>query len=137
MENRNGGDGFYHSSRKSWALLRRLGAAQPIRKEGEVSANDVASILFKTSNIKPSKHEKIEIKKKFATALGECVEKSTCMEDFSEGEVTDAMKLVKKNKVAGVDGILPEFIKNLGPKGRRWLSKFFSYIKNSNTLTKL
>lgn len=79
---------YTHFNRKSWALLRKLGAVQPIQKESVVSANDVASILFKTSNIKPSKYEKIEIKKIFTTALGECVGRSFCMEDFVEGEVS-------------------------------------------------
>lgn len=47
------------------------------------------------------------------------------------------MKLMKNGKAASADGILPEFIKNLRPKGKRWLSNIFSYIKNSNTLPKI
>jgi len=50
---------FTHSSRRSWALLRKLGGAQPVRKEKRVTANDISNVLFKTSNIKPNKQEKL------------------------------------------------------------------------------
>jgi len=49
---------YTHSSRKGWCLLRRLDAAQPTRKVGNVAAGDFANILYKTSNIKPHKSEK-------------------------------------------------------------------------------
>jgi hypothetical protein len=57
-----------HSSRKSWELLRKLGVTQPSRKNGNVTVNAISSIIFKTSNIKPNKFEKSEIKRKLKEA---------------------------------------------------------------------
>jgi hypothetical protein len=37
---------YTHPSRKSWALLRKLGAAQPSRKVESVAASDIANLLF-------------------------------------------------------------------------------------------
>lgn len=36
-----------------------------------------------------------------------------------------------------MDGILPEFLKNLGVKGRHWLAKLTTNIANSGVLPKL
>lgn len=70
---------YTHSSRKSWSLLRKLGAAQPTRMVGSVAAGDVANILYETSNIKPHKNEKIEVKREFQEELRSCKEKSDLM----------------------------------------------------------
>lgn len=58
------------------------------------------------------------------------------MNDFIEEEVHLALKNVKNGKAAGVDGILPEFIKNLGPRSRLWLARFFTSVANKGTLPK-
>lgn len=47
------------------------------------------------------------------------------------------MKLVKSGNAAGVDGILPEFLKFLGPKCNVWITNFFSTVKSYNVLPKL
>jgi len=60
---------YTHSSRKSWALLRKLEAAQPSRIVGSVAASDIANLLFRTSNIKPQKSEKIEARKELSELL--------------------------------------------------------------------
>ncbi|KAL4153873.1 hypothetical protein QTP88_001706 [Uroleucon formosanum] len=100
---------FSHSSRKSWDLLRKLGSAQPTRKEHGITANAVAN---------------------------NCEESSALMNDFIEEEVHLALKNVKNGKAAGVDGILPKFIKNLGPRSRLWLARFFTSVANKGTLPK-
>jgi len=127
---------FSHSSRKSWDLLRKLGSAQPTRKEHGITANAVASNLFKTSNIKPTKQMIIKIKNEYKNELDNCEESSALMNDFIEEEVHLALKNVKNGKAAGVDGILPEFIKNLGPRSRFWLARFFTSVANKGTLPK-
>jgi len=45
---------FKHSSRKSWALIRRLGAAQqpPKSEQPSVSANAVAAYLIQVAKFK-------------------------------------------------------------------------------------
>jgi len=83
------------------------------------------------------KHEKIEIKKNITIALGKYIDKSTCMEDFSADEITDALKLVKM-------AILLEFIKHLGPRNKIIIFFILYYqnyspppIKKTNNLPKL
>lgn len=124
---------FTHSSRKSWELLRKLGAAQPSRKNGNVTANAISSIINKTSNIKPNKHEKSEVKRKFK----ECEDRSELASDFTPDEVQTALKLVKNGKAAGADGILPEFLKNVGPKCINWIAKLATEIGNYGKIPKL
>lgn len=84
----------------------------------EVSVNDIAKILFKTSNNNLSKYEEIELKKNLTTALGKCTDKSICIENLLKDEITDALKLVKNGNVAEMDSILHEFIKHLGLRGK-------------------
>jgi len=48
-----------------------------------------------------------------------------------------ALKSVKNGKAAGSDGILPEFIKNLGYRGRLWITKLVTTVSNKGTLPKL
>ena len=47
-----------------------------------------------------------------------------------------ALRLLKDGKAAGVDGVLPEFIKHIEPKSKKWLVNFFSHIKNIISLPK-
>ncbi|VVC41949.1 Hypothetical protein CINCED_3A022179 [Cinara cedri] len=105
---------FTHSSRESWSLLMKLGTAQPSYTESKVSPIDVSNILFKTSNIKPNKYEKTKIKYKYKTILDRCVERSEMMQDFNVADIEIALSLLKNGKAAGVDGVLPEFIKHIG-----------------------
>ncbi|KAL4153411.1 hypothetical protein QTP88_001244 [Uroleucon formosanum] len=128
---------FTHSSRESWSLLRKLGAAKETWKEHKVTPNAISNIIFKSSNIKPSKLEKRNIKHDFKEVLSSCIEKSESMENFGREEVKAALKLVKSGKAAGVDGILPDFLKFLGSKGKAWLTNLFSAVKNNNVLPKL
>lgn len=125
---------FTHSSRESWSLLRKLGTAKATWREHKVKPNAISNIIFKSSNIKPSKLEKLKIKTDFKEVLSSCIEKSESMEDFGWEEVETALKLIKNGKAAGVDGILPEFLKFLGPKGNAWLTNFFSAVKINNVL---
>ena len=39
-------------------------------------------------------------------------------------------------KAAGIDNILPEFIKRLGPAGRQWLARFMSRIASKGMIPK-
>jgi hypothetical protein len=125
---------YTHSSRKSCALLRKLGAAQPSRKVGSVAANDIANLLFIKSNIKPQKSEKIEARKELSELLNLCEEKTALMKDFTGEKVLNALKSVKNGKAAGTDGVLPEFLKNLGPRSINWIATLATNIVNSNNI---
>lgn len=93
---------FTHSSRESWSLLRKLGAAQPSYTSSKVPPNDV-------SIIKPKKYEKTKIKYEYKTKLLSFVE-TEIMEDFNVADIEMALSLLKNGKAAGIDGVLPEFI---------------------------
>jgi len=56
------------------------------------------------------------------------------MENCIWEKVVVALKPVKSGKTAGVDCILPEFLKFLGPKGSTWITSFFSSVKNNNVV---
>jgi len=49
---------YTYSSRKNYALVRKLGVAHSTRKVGCVAANDIANLLFKMSNNEPHKCQK-------------------------------------------------------------------------------
>lgn len=48
-----------------------------------------------------------------------------------------ALKAIKSDKAAGVDGVLPEFLKFLGPKGRNWLSRLATVVAKTSKIPKL
>ena len=53
---------------------------------------------------------------------------------FTLDELKKEVKLLKPNKAAGIDGILNEFLKHLGPKAQQWvLSLFNSCVRTKKT----
>uniref|UniRef100_H3BAS8 Reverse transcriptase domain-containing protein n=1 Tax=Latimeria chalumnae TaxID=7897 RepID=H3BAS8_LATCH len=67
-------------------------------------------------------------KKKIAQAVLKC---------FNSAEIDTALSATKGGKAAGVDGILLDFLKNLGPRGRDWLAAFFTKFFSSCKLPKI
>ena len=51
---------------------------------------------------------------------------------FSEEEYRKCIAALKNNKAAGIDDILVEQLKNLGPKAHKWLHTMFNtcFIEN-------
>lgn len=58
------------------------------------------------------------------------------MTDFINEKVINALKLVKNGKAAGTEGVLPEFLKNLGPRSTKWIATLVTNIVNSNKTLK-
>jgi len=58
------------------------------------------------------------------------------MNDFGMEEVEAALRLLKNDKAAGVDDILPEFFKHMSIKEKFWLTRLFLSVKNNNTFPK-
>ena len=56
---------------------------------------------------------------------------------FTEEEISTALQKTKPATVPGYDNIHIEFLKNLGPKGRNWLSEFFSRIMATHYIPKI
>jgi len=76
------------------------------------------------------------VKADYKEELRLCEEKFENMNDFGVEEAEAALRLLKNGKAAGEDGILPEFLKHMGIKGKFWLASLFSSVKNNNTLPK-
>jgi hypothetical protein len=106
--------------------LRKLGAAPPTKREPSVTPNQIVSNIFRTSNIKPTKIRKRSLREDLATRLNECPDSHPITNEVTTEEVTRAIGRLKCGKAAGMDGILPEFIKNLGEQACRWIADFFS-----------
>ena len=56
---------------------------------------------------------------------------------FTEDEISAALQKTKPGTAPGYDNIYVELLKNLGPKARTWLSKFFSRIMATHSIPKI
>ena len=56
---------------------------------------------------------------------------------FTEEEISTALQKTKPATAPGYDNIHVEFLKNIGLKARTWLSKFFSRIMATHSITKI
>jgi len=56
---------------------------------------------------------------------------------FTEEEISAALQKTKPATAPSYDIIHVEFLKNLGPKTRTWLSKFFSRIMAAHSISKI
>uniref|UniRef100_H3A4H6 Endonuclease/exonuclease/phosphatase domain-containing protein n=1 Tax=Latimeria chalumnae TaxID=7897 RepID=H3A4H6_LATCH len=109
---------FTHSSRKAWNLLRRLGGAAPAQHQTpSITANSIASQILRNSKTIASRSTKREVKTALQVSLTQCAPFSSLSETFSRAEIDTALSATKGGKAVGVDGILPDFLKNLGPRG--------------------
>lgn len=117
--------------------MRKLGCTQPVRKETGITAHDISNILLKTSNIKPSKQEKLQVRTSYARELKHCKLTTPLMDDFTDLETEMALKAIKSSKAASVDEVLLEFLKFLGPKSRNWLTRLASVAAKTSNIPKL
>lgn len=103
--------------------------------------------LLPPSLMKLVKYEKINLKKEYKVPFNGCVEKSKIMHDFKvinietilsldvykNGKAMKAMK-PKNGKAAGADGVLPEFVKHLGPKKKMVCQTFLTCQKHRQSI---
>lgn len=120
---------FTHSSRESWSLLKKLGETHlRSRKPTRISPDQISMKILETSKIKVTKEQKKKLRGNMDLSQAECVEEPTLVGRVTENEVLNALQHTKSAKAAGVDEILPEFLKNMGEKGVTWLAKLFTSI---------
>ena len=126
---------FTHSSRNSWALIRRLGAAQqpPKSTHPSVSANAVAAHLIQVAKAPHDKKFERQVCMQGRTLLQQMSDKSL-PHTFTEEEISAALQKTKPATAPGYDNIHVEFLKNLGPTAHTWLSKFFSRIMATHSV---
>ena len=125
------------SSRKSWALIRRLGAAQnpPKKNHPPVRANAVAAHLIQVAKAPSDKQFERRARDQRRQFLRHAPDK-TSPPPFTTSEIDSALKLVKTGTAPGYDNIHPEFLIHLGPRARTWMSTFFSRITEDNQIQK-
>jgi len=118
---------FTHSSRKSWALIRRLGAARqpPKSTHPSVSANAVAAHLVQVAKAPHDKKFERQVHMQGRTLLQQMSDKSL-PHPFTEEEISAALQKTKPATAPGYDNIHVEFLKNLCPKARIWLSRIMA-----------
>ena len=63
--------------------------------------------------------------------------KPSLVSAFSEEEYRKGMAALKNNKAAGIDDILVEQLKNLGPKAHKWLHTMFNTCFIENKIPKI
>jgi len=128
---------FTHSSWKSWALICRLGAAQqpPKSTHLSVSANAVAAHLIQVAKAPHNKFER-QVRMQGRTLLQQMSDKSL-PHPFTEEAISSSLQKTKPATAPGYDNIHVEFVKNLGPRARTWLSKFFSRIMATHSILKI
>ena len=129
---------YTRSSRKSWALISRLGAAQrpPKINHPPVKANAVASHLVQVAKAPRDKKFERQVRDRWRSFCHQAPDRSPPL-DFSLPEIDSALRHVKPGTAPGYDNIHPEFLLHLGPRARSWLSKFFSRILRENKIPKI
>jgi len=128
---------FKHSSRKAWALLRKLGGNGKYRanKENQVNPNLVADRIVNLSRATLDKQATKDIKAKLRNLKIVSNERTAQAAPFSIEEISEAILMIKPGKAAGLDNIYPEFIKHTGPRARAWLMKFFNNILTNTKIS--
>jgi len=97
---------FTHSSRKSWALIRRLGAAQqpPKPTRPSVSANAVAAHLIQVAKAPHDKKFERQVRMQGRTLLQQMSDKSL-PHPFTEEEISTALQKTKPATTPSYDNI--------------------------------
>jgi len=118
-------------------MIGRLGAAQqpPKSTHPSVSANAVAAHLIQVAKAPHDKKFERQVRMEGRTLLQQMSDKSF-PHSFTEEEISTALQKTKPATAPGYN-IHVEFLKNLGPKARIWLSKFFSSIMAAHSIPKI
>lgn len=124
-----------HSSRKGWAVIRKLGAASKLcKRKPKINPDRIARRVVRSSKVPSKKHFTRKVMQAY-----QLIRKRTSTVDaisgaFTVEDVNLAMLNMKNGKASGFDSIYPEFLTYCGPRARLWLARFFSNIVNSNFL---
>lgn len=126
------------SSRKSWALIRRLGAAQqpPKKNHPPVRANAVAAHLIQVAKAPSDKKFERRVRDQRRQFLRQTSDRSS-PPPFTTSDIDSALKMVKNGTAPGYDNIHPEFLTHLGPRARSWMSSFFTRVVVQNEIPKI
>ena len=120
-----------HNSRKAWQTIKKL-SNDPTSPNPPclVNSNQVAHhLLVNGQRTMPTKPK--------CPALPTVKGKPSLVSAFSEEEYRKGIAALKNNKAAGIDDILVEQLKNLGPKAHKWLHTMFNTCFIENKIPKI
>ena len=111
-----------HNSRKAWQTIKKL-SNDPTSPNPPCLVNS-NHLLVNGQGTMPTKPK--------CPALPTVEGKQSLVSAFSEEEYRKGIAALKNNKTAGIDVILVEQLKNLGPKAHKWLHTMLNtyFIKN-------
>ena len=118
-----------HNSRMAWQTIKKLSkdptSSNPLCL---VNSNQVAHYLLVNGTM-PTKPK--------CTALSTVEGKPSLVSAFSEEEYRKGIAALKNNKAAGIDDIMMEQLKNLGPKIHKWLHTMLDTCFIENKIPKI
>ncbi|KAI0221448.1 hypothetical protein LSAT2_027204 [Lamellibrachia satsuma] len=120
-----------HNSKKAWSTMRKLcNDPRKSKQHYNTTANQVAHQLLTNGRV-PNKQPKVRInRQRYPDDPG-------FTRAFTADELGVGITALKKGKAPGLDDIQTELIKQLGPKARDWLLRFFNSCTASKKIPKL
>lgn len=126
---------FTKSSRKAWALLRKLGSSsQKPCSKSLTTPNAIATNIVTTSRAPRDRKHTIEIKRQLKQLKNSCADETSFSRPFTEEEISAAVTHMKTGKAPGFDGIHSELILNCGGNTRCWLACFFTNMLQTGNI---
>ena len=121
-----------HSSRKAWAMIKRL-SGDPMAPRGHmnVTPDQIASVLLLNGKAKDTTnriHRHIHRNVPAETQEG--------TKPFTAGELDRAIQTMRCGKASGGDDLTVDQIKHFGPVTRNWLLRLFNNILRSHRIPK-
>ena len=100
----------------------------------KVTPNAIAARLLSTSKAKPTKKVHHEMRSELLKTILASPPENPIYVPYLVSDIDLALKTTKAVKAAGVDGIFPEFLKNLGPLARTWLASMLTYCHTTGVV---
>ena len=123
---------FKRSSRRALNLLRKLdpdGTSEKL-SERHISADDIAKQIKQRSIRNTNEIFEKGVRREYQDILRVCPERDEVLSaPIMEDEICTALKNMKTGKAAGVDGVYPDMLRNLGA-GDLWCFLKYSVKEN-------
>lgn len=124
---------FTHSSRKACGLIKRLGSTKEHTSNLTIkpTVNNIAEHFVKLPKGTVDKQWSKQIKTQLRKEKRNLPYTSETLD-----ELETALTSVKRNKLPGLNGVLPEFLLNLEPAAKRYLTSLYSSIIKTGRIPK-
>lgn len=129
---------FTHSSRKACGLIKRLGSTKKHTSNLTIkpTVNNIAEHFVKLPKGTVDKQWSKQIKTQLRKEKRNLPYTSETGKKITLDELETALTLVKRKKLPGLNGVLPEFLLNLEPAAKRYLTCLYSSIIKTGRIPK-